>query len=188
MMIRKPIILIFMLVFLLGSVCSSLGAQNEIERVTLSDSYFQEGSADLQPAAAEILQKIYASLKADPDLGVRIEGYSNEPSTATENHTLAQQRVNAVVAWFGQHGLASERLEAKSMLPSNPSEGNPTEVAQAMKGKVEIVTVALKAPAVFFPETDYAFDPVVDGVSVIHDFVVYNKGDGLLKIERVRTG
>ena len=96
-MIRKPMIAMFTFFFLLGSVCSSFGAQNETGRVTLSDSNFQDGSTLLKPEAA-------------------------------------------------------------------------------------------KVPAVFFPETSYTFDPVVDGVYVTHDFVVHNKGDGLLKINRVRTG
>jgi hypothetical protein len=34
----------------------------------------------------------------------------------------------------------------------------------------------------------YEFDPVVDGVQVIHDYVIQNKGTGTLEIQKVRTG
>ena len=44
------------------------------------------------------------------------------------------------------------------------------------------------SPAVFFPEKVFEFQPVVDGVKVVHDFVVMNKGTTLLLIENVRTG
>ena len=44
------------------------------------------------------------------------------------------------------------------------------------------------SPAVFFPEKVFEFQPVVDGVTVVHDFVVMNKGTTLLLIENVRTG
>jgi hypothetical protein len=44
------------------------------------------------------------------------------------------------------------------------------------------------SPAIFFPEKVFEFQPVVDGVKVVHDFVVMNKGAVLLLIENVRTG
>ena len=44
------------------------------------------------------------------------------------------------------------------------------------------------SPAIFFPEKVYEFQPVVDGVKVVHDFVVMNRGTAPLLIENVRTG
>lgn len=42
-------------------------------------------------------------------------------------------------------------------------------------------------PAVHFPEPNYKFEPTVEGVKVTHDFVVRNRGAGLLKIYAVRS-
>ena len=42
--------------------------------------------------------------------------------------------------------------------------------------------------SVFFPEKAFEFKPVIDGVKVIHDFIVMNKGSALLVISDVRTG
>jgi len=44
------------------------------------------------------------------------------------------------------------------------------------------------APALFFPEKAFEFAPVIDGVNVVHDFVVFNKGTLPLRIDNVRTG
>jgi hypothetical protein len=44
------------------------------------------------------------------------------------------------------------------------------------------------SPAIFFPEKVFEFQPVVDGVKVVHDFVVMNQGTTPLLIENVRTG
>lgn len=44
------------------------------------------------------------------------------------------------------------------------------------------------APALFFPEKVFEFAPVIDGASVVHDFVVINKGTVPLLIDNVRTG
>ena len=55
------------------------------------------------------------------------------------------------------------------------------------------VTVAFGAQeeakaTAFFPETSYEFSAVLDGVKVIHEFVIQNKGTETLQIERVKTG
>ena len=44
------------------------------------------------------------------------------------------------------------------------------------------------AASVLFPEKAFEFAPVIDGVKVLHDFVVKNKGSGPLLINDVRTG
>lgn len=43
-------------------------------------------------------------------------------------------------------------------------------------------------PSVFVPAASYRFAPVAEGTRVTHDFVIRNRGTGLLKIEKVRTG
>lgn len=45
-----------------------------------------------------------------------------------------------------------------------------------------------KTPSIMALENSYEFPSVVDGIKVIHDFIIYNKGDGNLEISRVKTG
>ena len=40
----------------------------------------------------------------------------------------------------------------------------------------------------FLPVTNWEFDPVVDGKSVMHEFVIQNKGNAPLNISKVKTG
>jgi hypothetical protein len=47
---------------------------------------------------------------------------------------------------------------------------------------------SLQAPSAFIPNSQYTFSPVLDGTEVTHDFVIQNKGDAPLSIEKVRTG
>jgi len=44
------------------------------------------------------------------------------------------------------------------------------------------------APSVFFPETQYEFSPVLEDATVVHDFVIKNKGNAPLNVDRVKTG
>jgi hypothetical protein len=44
------------------------------------------------------------------------------------------------------------------------------------------------SPSVFVPDSRYTFPTVIDGTEVTHDFIIQNKGDAELKIEKVKTG
>ena len=43
-------------------------------------------------------------------------------------------------------------------------------------------------PRAFFPATNYEFSPVLEGNKVVHEFIIQNKGNAPLKVERVKTG
>jgi hypothetical protein len=43
-------------------------------------------------------------------------------------------------------------------------------------------------PSAFFPANSYEFSPVLDGTKVMHEFVIQNKGNALLTVEKVKTG
>ena len=44
------------------------------------------------------------------------------------------------------------------------------------------------APKLTMDQTEFSFEPVVDGTLVNHDFVVQNKGEAVLNIHKVKTG
>ena len=44
------------------------------------------------------------------------------------------------------------------------------------------------AASVFFPETQYEFSPVLEDSQVVHEFVIQNKGNAVLEVQRVKTG
>jgi len=46
----------------------------------------------------------------------------------------------------------------------------------------------VSGPSAFLPETVYTFEPVLEGSVVVHEFVLQNKGDEILFIERLKSG
>ena len=46
----------------------------------------------------------------------------------------------------------------------------------------------LKQPAAFLPKASYEFEPVPEGKKIIHDFILQNKGNAPLTINKIRTG
>ena len=55
-------------------------------------------------------------------------------------------------------------------------------------GTVGLTGQSLQTPSVLIPESRYTFSPVLDGTEITHDFIIQNKGDAPLAIEKVRTG
>jgi hypothetical protein len=43
-------------------------------------------------------------------------------------------------------------------------------------------------PVAVFPDPEYPFEPVADGIEVRHDFIVQNTGTAELDIKEVKTG
>jgi hypothetical protein len=58
----------------------------------------------------------------------------------------------------------------------------------AADAKTSPAAPAGEVPAVFFPQKSFEFPAVIEGIKVIHDFVVMNKGAGPLVIVNVKTG
>lgn len=44
------------------------------------------------------------------------------------------------------------------------------------------------SPSVVFPEPKYEFDAVFEGIDVMHDFVIQNKGTATLDVQKVSGG
>ncbi|MBW2590700.1 MAG: hypothetical protein JRD71_08300 [Deltaproteobacteria bacterium] len=55
-------------------------------------------------------------------------------------------------------------------------------------GDKQAAAISHKGPSVFFPSVKYEFAPVADGIVVRHNFIVQNKGDETLYINKIRTG
>ena len=52
----------------------------------------------------------------------------------------------------------------------------------------QAAAISHKGPSVFFPSVKFEFAPVAEGIVVRHNFIVQNKGDKTLHIDKVKTG
>ena len=43
-------------------------------------------------------------------------------------------------------------------------------------------------PKGYLPQDVFEFEPVLEGTQVVHDFILYNKGDEPLQILKVKSG
>jgi hypothetical protein len=54
--------------------------------------------------------------------------------------------------------------------------------------RIEITKTSDLFPVAVFPETEYPFEAVADGMEIRHDFIVQNTGTAELDIKKVKTG
>jgi hypothetical protein len=163
------------------------GAKSDPARIRLSTVYFKKDSAVLAPEFENKLKKVQAELKADPAMGLKIEGYSHNQGTPAKNRQIAQKRAEAVQHWFVKHGIDADRLAIKNLGDMDQAIQKDSPKNPDLAERVEIVKVALKLPAAYLPTLRYEFAPVLEGQEVRHDFVIQNKGDALLEVQRVKT-
>ena len=172
---------------LVGITAFSLGAQGDDERVVLSTVYFKNGSADLNPEYENDLKKVQVALKADPTIGLQIEAYNDDRGSAENNREISQKRAQAVQKWFLKNNVDPSRLMIKSLGDSRSAAQNDTSKDHDLNRRIEIVKIILKAPSAYLPAVRYEFTPVAEGQQVSHNFVIQNKGDAPLEVQRVKT-
>ncbi len=45
----------------------------------------------------------------------------------------------------------------------------------------------LNGPVALVPDAVYKFPQVLDGTKIAHDFIIHNKGNEILRVEKVKT-
>lgn len=104
---------------------------------------FDSGSAQMKPAARELLDLIAVLVKDLPNL-ISIEGHTDaipiRTSQYPSNWELSASRATALIRYFiNQHQLAADRFSATGFGGEQPIESNATPEGRAANRRVEIV-------------------------------------------------
>ncbi len=106
--------------------------------LTLHDTVFESGKAELTPGAQRDLQKIARELKTASNHKILIEGHTDSLGSEEFNQTLSQKRAEAVKQALASD-LDSSQLEAKGMGESYPVASNKNEAGRQQNRRVNIV-------------------------------------------------
>jgi outer membrane protein OmpA-like peptidoglycan-associated protein len=110
---------------------------NKNGRVVLPPINFDK--EDLAADAEKPLADVLAFLVRQPELRVRVEGYTDNTGDKTENLALSQKRAGAVAAWLLAHGIDKSRLTIQGMGDSKPAADNGTPEGHAKNRRIELV-------------------------------------------------
>jgi outer membrane protein OmpA-like peptidoglycan-associated protein len=100
---------------------------------------FDFNKATLKPDAAPIIAQILALLKANPDLKLSVDGYTDGVGLHDYNVKLSQARAAAVVAALEAQSIAAGRLASAGYGPDKPIASNDTDDGRAKNRRVELV-------------------------------------------------
>ncbi len=105
---------------------------------SMGSVYFDTGSAALTADDQTTLNKAADSMKQNPNMRLRIQGYTDSTGDAAQNVALSKQRSDAVQQYLTGKGVDQSRLNLEGFGDSNPAATNGTADGKATNRRVEL--------------------------------------------------
>ena len=106
--------------------------------ITLGDLYFAFDSAELLAEADGQLSTLVRELQGDPDLQVRVSGYTDSSGPEDYNLLLSERRAVSVAGYLRSRGIEASRIEQRGYGESNPMADNATREGRTQNRRVEL--------------------------------------------------
>ena len=107
-------------------------------RVAVYGINFDFNSATLRPESTVVLEQVADLLRTQPELGIDIEGHTDDVGGDAYNAALSAKRANAVRDWLVAAGIDGDRLQAVGKGAGSPVASNGTDVGRAQNRRVEL--------------------------------------------------
>lgn len=111
------------------------------EKIILKGVNFEVNSAELTKESHAILDEVFESLYAHPEIEVEIRGYTDNTGDAEYNLKLSQARAETVRQYLIEKGIDSYRLKAKGYGEQNPIADNSTPEGRAKNRRIEFYRI-----------------------------------------------
>jgi outer membrane protein OmpA-like peptidoglycan-associated protein len=136
----------------MGSVATfdiSTATEEDIANALRSDGrvvirggvFFAFDSAEINPNAMQLVEKLSNVMQQYPDLNVAVVGYTDNTGNFNYNIKLSERRANAIVRQLVKDGVSADRLAGVGVGPLNPIAANDTEEGRAQNRRVEGVLI-----------------------------------------------
>ncbi len=107
--------------------------------LTLGDTLFSSGRADLKVGAITNLDRLVVFLGDYPSRNVIIEGHTDSVGTDEYNVDLSQRRADSVRSYLVTQGINSQRLSATGRGKSDPVADNGTAEGRQQNRRVNVI-------------------------------------------------
>lgn len=114
--------------------------------IVFGDTHFDYDQSTLSLEAKTLLDKDVQCLKENPQINVRMAGYTSAKGTAAINQKLSERRANAVKAYLIEKGIAPERITVigygrtkPALYEVSPSDIDTKEARANMRVLFEVV-------------------------------------------------
>jgi OOP family OmpA-OmpF porin len=121
--------------------CPDEKPQEIKQKLILRGVNFKTASAELLEESYYVLEQVYNSLEAYPNIKVEIAGHTDDQGGAQYNLVLSYQRAKSVMDYLIMRGISPTRLIAKGYGKDKPMTSNSTAEGRALNRRVEVVPV-----------------------------------------------
>ncbi len=109
------------------------------QKLTLRGVNFKTASAELLEESYYVLEQVYNSLEAYPNVKIEIAGHTDNVGNAQDNLVLSYQRAKSVMDYLIMRGISPDRMVAKGYGKERPVTSNGTAEGRATNRRVEII-------------------------------------------------
>jgi outer membrane protein OmpA-like peptidoglycan-associated protein len=121
--------------------CPDEKPQEIKQKLILKGVNFKTASAELLEESYYVLEQVYNSLEAYPNVKVEIAGHTDDQGGSQYNLILSYQRAKTVMDYLIMRGISPDRLVAKGYGKERPITSNATPEGRAMNRRVEIIPI-----------------------------------------------
>ncbi len=104
----------------------------------LGSVHFDTDQATLTSDGQATLQRAAAVMKSNPNVHLRLEGYTDSSGAATHNASLADRRAESVINFLQSQGIPRDRLTGTGFGAAKPIDTNATSQGKADNRRVEL--------------------------------------------------
>lgn len=105
----------------------------------IGEIQFRSGRAVIKVISYTSLNKIVRLMNENPDVTLRIEGYTDNKGNALGNIRLSQKRADAVKAYLVARGIDAERILTFGYGAENPIADNETPEGRTLNRRVDLL-------------------------------------------------
>ncbi|MBN1308080.1 MAG: OmpA family protein [Chitinispirillaceae bacterium] len=121
--------------------CPDEKPQEIKQTLTLSGVNFKTASAELLEESFYVLEKVYNSLEAFPNVRVEIAGHTDDQGGDSYNMALSNDRAKSVMNFLVMRGISADRIIARGYGKTKPVASNSTAEGRAKNRRVEVIPV-----------------------------------------------
>ena len=101
--------------------------------------HFDFNKSNIRPGDAAVLDEAAATLKANPNVTIDVNGYCDAIGGVPYNLRLSDRRANSVVSYLEGQGISSDRLVPHGYGKTDFVATNDTAEGRAQNRRVELV-------------------------------------------------
>ena len=108
------------------------------ETVQLSNVFFVQSKAEIEPESKPELERILQLLNENPNLEIELGGHTDNQGSSSANLRLSESRALAVMTYLIENGVDKKRLEYKGYGGTKPIASNASGESRKKNRRVEI--------------------------------------------------